>query len=72
MLSLTATLLILAACIAILVAGQIRERRRYKPGRVSLIPWVPLQFIAMLGVMLMLAHVISLLTGEPFVGRFAR
>lgn len=72
MLSLTATLIILAVCIAVLVAAQIRERRRYEPGRVSLIPWVPLQFIAMLGVMLMLAHVISLLTGEPFVGRFAR
>ena len=72
MLSLTATLIILAACIAVLVAGQIRERRRYKPGRISLIPWVPLQFIAMLGVMLMLAHVISLVSGKPFIGRFAR
>ncbi|MCZ6861206.1 MAG: hypothetical protein O7I42_13190 [Alphaproteobacteria bacterium] len=72
MLSLTATLIILAVCIAVLIAAQIRERRHYKPGRVSLIPWVPLQFIAMLGVMLMLAHMISLLTGEPFVGRFAR
>ena len=72
MLSLTATLIILGVCIAILVAGQIRERWLYKPGRVSLIPWVPLQFLAMLGVMLMLAHVISLLTGEPLVGRFMR
>lgn len=72
MLSLTATLIILGICIAVLVAGQIRERRRYEPGRVGLIPWVPLQFLALLGVMLMLAHVISLLTGEPFVGRFAR
>lgn len=72
MLSLTATLIILGICIAVLVAGQIRERRRYEPGRVGLIPWVPLLFIALLGVMLMLAHVISLLTGEPFVGRFAR
>ncbi|MHA1536509.1 MAG: hypothetical protein ACTSUD_03050 [Alphaproteobacteria bacterium] len=72
MLSLTATLIILAACVAVLVAGQIRERRRYKPGRISLIPWVPLQFLAMLGVMLMLAHVISLVSGKPFIGRFAR
>ncbi len=72
MLSLIPTLLILAVCIAVLIAAQIRERRRYKPGRVSLIPWVPLQFLAVLGLMLMLAHVISLLTGEPFAGRFAR
>lgn len=72
MLSLTATLIILAACIAVLVVAQIRERRRYEPGRISLIPWVPLQFLALLGVMLMLAHLISLLTGEPFIGRFGR
>jgi hypothetical protein len=71
-LSLIPTLLILAVCVAVLIAAQIRERRRYRPGRISLIPWVPLQFIAVLGVMLMLAHVISLLTGEPFAGRFAR
>ena len=69
--SLAATLVVLALCVVILAIGQIRERRRYRPGRVSLIPWVPLQFIAMLGAVLMIAHLISLLTGQPLVGRFA-
>ena len=70
--SLIPTLIVLAACLAILGIGQFRERRRYEPGRISLIPWVPLQFLAMMGVIVMLAHLVSLLTGEPLVGRFQR
>ena len=70
--SLTLTLIILAVCVAILGIAQIRERRKYEPGRVSLIPWVPLQFVAMMGMILMLAHLVSLLTGEPLVGRMMR
>ncbi|MDH3235981.1 MAG: hypothetical protein OEQ29_20855 [Alphaproteobacteria bacterium] len=70
--SLIPTLIVLAICVAILGIAQIRERRRYEPGRISLIPWVPLQFLAMMGVIVMLAHLVSLLTGEPLVGRFQR
>ena len=70
--SLTLTLIILAVCVAVLGIAQIRERRKYEPGRISLIPWVPLQFVAMMGMILMLAHLVSLLTGEPLVGRMMR
>jgi choline-glycine betaine transporter len=70
--SLTLTLIILAVCLAVLGLAQIRERRKYEPGRISLIPWVPLQFVAMMGMILMLAHLVSLLTGEPLVGRMMR
>lgn len=70
--SLTLTLVILAVCVAILGIAQIRERRPYEPGRITLVPWVPLQFLAMMGMILMLAHLVSLLTGEPLVGRMMR
>jgi len=70
--SLTLTLILLAACLAVLGIAQFRERRPYEPGRISLIPWMPLQFLAMMGVIVMLAHLVSLLTGEPLVGRFMR
>ena len=70
--SLTLTLIILSVCLAVLGVAQIRERRKYEPGRITLIPWVPLQFLAMMGMILMLAHLVSLLTGEPLVGRFQR
>jgi hypothetical protein len=70
--SLSLTLTVLAVCVAVLGIAQIRERRKYEPGRITLIPWVPLQFLAMMGMILMLAHLVSLLTGEPLVGRFQR
>lgn len=70
--SLTLTLIILAVCLAILGVAQIRERRKYEPGRISLVPWLPLQFLAIFGIILMLAHLVTLLTGEPLVGRFMR
>jgi uncharacterized membrane protein YidH (DUF202 family) len=70
--SLTVTLIVLAVCLAVLGIAQIRERRRYEPGRISLIPWVPLQFVAMLGVIVALAHLVTLLTGEPLAGRLQR
>jgi len=70
--SLVPTLIVLAVCLAVLGIGQLRERRRYEPGRISLIPWVPLQFVAMIGMIVMLAHLVTLLTGEPLVGRFQR
>jgi uncharacterized membrane protein YidH (DUF202 family) len=70
--SLSLTLIILAVCVAVLGIAQFRERRKYEPGRITLIPWVPLQFLAMMGMILMLAHLVSLLTGEPLVGRFQR
>jgi uncharacterized membrane protein len=70
--SLTLTLIILAVCLAILGVAQIRERRKYEPGRISLVPWLPLQFLAVFGMILMLAHLVTLLTGEPLVGRFMR
>jgi len=70
--SLTLTLIILGVCLAFLGIAQLRERRRYEPGRISLIPWLPLQFLAMFGVIIMLAHLVTLLTGEPLVGRLMR
>ena len=55
-LSLTWTLVILAACAAVLALAQIRERRKYEPGRIGLVPWLPIQFVALLGAILMIAH----------------
>lgn len=70
--SLTLTLIILGICLAVLGVAQFRERRRYEPGRISLFPWLPLQFVALFGMIIMLAHLVTLLTGEPLVGRFMR
>jgi hypothetical protein len=63
------TIIVLLVCLAVLAAGQIRERRKYQPGRATLIPWVPLQYAAAIGALLMAANLIVLLTGHPFPPR---
>jgi len=46
-----------------------RARQDYTPGDPPLLPYNGLQFVALLIVFMMAAHVITLLTGEPFKGR---
>ena len=49
-----------------------RQRRPTEPGEPRLIPYVGLQIAAVVVVLLMLAHLVTLLSGQPFTGRFAR
>ena len=34
-----------------------------------MVPYLGIQFLAILGVVLMLGHLVTLLTGKPFTGR---
>ena len=45
------------------------SRRPYEPGRLPLIPYAAVQFIGVVVILLMLAHLITIWTGTPFVGR---
>lgn len=67
--SMTVTLLALAACLVLFAVANLLSRRPTKPGQPGLVPWTAVQFIAALGVILMLAHLVSLMTGIPFAGR---
>lgn len=68
--SLTTTLLLMACAAALLGYTVWRERRGYAPGRPPLVPYALVQFVAVLVLLLLAGHVISLLTGEPYRGRF--
>jgi hypothetical protein len=61
------------ACLlaALLVGGLAnwRERRPRDLGRPSLVPYSAIQVLAVLVIILMLAHLVSLLTGHPLEGR---
>lgn len=46
-----------------------RARKPYVPGSPPLIPLGVVQFVGMVIVFLMAAHLITLLTGKPFTGR---
>lgn len=69
MLTLPVTIGLLMASALLAGWGFWRERRPYRPGSPPLVPSIVLQFIGVLGVILMTAHLISLTSGQPFVGR---
>ncbi len=68
--SLAVTLSLLA--LAGLALGLLvwRDRRPYVPGAPPLVPRGLVQFVLVLAIFILLAHLISLLTGVPFRGRF--
>jgi hypothetical protein len=68
----TETLAVLAAGVALFLFATYMARRPREPGELRYIPYGGVQFVALLIVILALAHVISLLTGQPLVGRFSR
>jgi hypothetical protein len=66
--SLTVTLIILALATAIF-AWSVWRVRREVPGEPSLIPHGAIQFLCAIALILMAAHLVSLLTGQPLTGR---
>lgn len=72
MFGLEVTLAILGAALAVFIVATIRARRPYEPGKVRMIPLGAIQFAALVVVVLMLGHLVSLLTGTPLQGRLHR
>ena len=68
--SLTLTLLILVIAAVIFGGATYMSRRPSEPGNVPLVPYGGIQFVALVAIVLMLAHLVSLSTGQPFKGRF--
>ena len=67
--SLTVTLSVLAVAAAIFGYANYKSRRPPEPGGAPLIPYGGIQFVALVAMILMLAHLVTLLTGRPFTGR---
>lgn len=67
--SLTVTLVILAVAALVFGWATYRARRPYEPGSPPYVPYLAIQFVAVLAIILMLGHLVSLLTGKPFTGR---
>jgi hypothetical protein len=68
---LTTTLIVLAGAIATFVAALLLHRRPRELGEVAMLPYGGIQFAALVVAVLMVAHLISLLSGTPLVGRFS-
>jgi hypothetical protein len=63
-----ATLVVALACAAF---GNWQTRRPFHRRWLPVIPWVGVQFLAVTVALIMLAHLISLLTGHPFGRSYA-
>jgi hypothetical protein len=67
--TLPVTLSVMAAAALAFALSTWRARRPAEPGRPRLIPMGAIQFVSLLVVILMLAHLVSLLTGQPLTSR---
>lgn len=67
--TLTWTLAALALSLGLFGLSILRDRRDRARLHTPLVPTWLLQFLAVTAALLMLAHLITLLTGQPFVGR---
>ena len=67
-LDLIPTVAVLAAALGALGVAIWRQRRT-RPGHPPMVPWGGIQFLAVLSAVLMVAHLVSLLSGTPLAGR---
>lgn len=66
--SLTLTLVVLGIAAAVF-AWSLWAVRREVPGTPSLVPHGAIQFVCGIALILMLAHLVTLVTGQPLAGR---
>jgi hypothetical protein len=69
---LVATLVILGVALALAVLANWQERRPHPVGQPPLVPYTVIQIVAIVVVVLMAAHLVSLLTGHQQTSRFMR
>jgi hypothetical protein len=66
---LVSTVVIMGLSLSLFATAMIVNRRPAMPGRPRMIPWVGVQMVCILVTVVMFAHLISLMTGHPLVGR---
>ena len=67
--SLTITLLLLAGALTVIAFANWRERQKRPLGKTPLISYPALQMIGIVFAVLLIAHLVSLMTGQPLRGR---
>jgi uncharacterized membrane protein YidH (DUF202 family) len=69
---LAATLVVLVLAVAAAGLANWQERRQRPVGNPPLVSYTAIQMIAIVVAILMAAHLVSLLTGQPLISRFLR
>jgi hypothetical protein len=65
----TVSLSVLGAAVVLLVLAVWQNRRERQPGKLPLIPWTGVQYIAVVAIILIGIHLIGLWTGQDLKGR---
>ena len=71
-LSLNVTVIVLVAAVIAFGLANHHSRTPIERRRLSGIPYGMIQFVALVAAVLMLAHLVTLLTGQPLKGRLDR
>ncbi len=66
------TIALIGAAMALIVYLVWLEKRPVELGKPRLVPLTPVLFLCILVLIMALAHVISLLSGTPYMGRMGR
>ena len=68
--SLTLTILLMTASLTLAVLAHVMQNKPKTSFEPSLIPWTFVQMAAIVLVLMLAAHLVSLLTGSPLKSRF--
>lgn len=71
-LSLAPTLVLLVVAVVAWGLAYLEGRRPVEVRRARWVPYTGMQFVAAVAFIVMLAHLVSLLTGQPLEGRLSR
>lgn len=65
----TTTYWVFGTALLLLLLSVWRSRRPYVPGSLPIVPWTGVLYLSLVVSLLMLAHLISIWTGQPLIGR---
>jgi len=66
---LIATIVVMGLALSLFATALLVNRRPVTPGRPRMVPWTGLQMLSVVVAVFMFAHLISLLSGHPLLGR---
>lgn len=65
----TVSYAVLGVAFALLMLATWQARRKREPGKLPIIPWVGVQYVAVVAIIIVGIHVVGLLTGQDLKGR---
>ena len=65
----TVSLIVLGVAVVLLLLATWQARRRRDPGKLPIIPWVGVQYVSVVVIIIVGIHLVGLITGQDLKGR---